>query len=99
MDPAAGDSEKKDLRLPRASGDGPVHWQHTDGASPPLTPPSAAASASALAVFACLQAWRDQLMPDDPPPEFDPDEPRSDGAAVRDPKADGPSRGHLHLVS
>ena len=45
----------------------------------------------ALAVFECLQAlrealwtvygpqvqqaWRDQLMPDDPPPEFDPDEP------------------------
>ena len=45
----------------------------------------------ALAVFDCLhalrealwtvygpqvqQAWRDQLMPDSPPPEFDPDEP------------------------
>ena len=69
--------------------------------SQPLTPPSAAASASALplhwtpeqalAVFECLQAlrealwtvygpqvqqaWRDQLMPDGRPPEFDPDEP------------------------
>jgi hypothetical protein len=45
----------------------------------------------ALAVFECLhllrqamwesygpqvqQAWRDQLLPDRPPPEFDPDEP------------------------
>lgn len=45
----------------------------------------------ALAVFECLQllrqalweaygpevqqAWREQLMPDGPPPEFDPDEP------------------------
>ena len=45
----------------------------------------------ALAVFECLQvlrqalwesygpqvqrAWRDQLVPDGPPPEFDPDEP------------------------
>ena len=57
----------------------------SSGASPwqPLTPPSAAAStvplhwtpAQALAVFECLQAWRDQLMPDSPPPEFDPDEP------------------------
>ena len=73
----------------------------SSGASPwqPLTPPSAAAStvplhwtpAQALAVFECLQAWRealwtvygpkvqqawrDQLMSDSPPPEFDPDEP------------------------
>ena len=53
----------------------PLHW----------TP------AQALAVFECLQAmrqelwaiygpqvqqaWRDQLVPDGPPPEFDPDEP------------------------
>ena len=29
----------------------------------------------ALAVFECLQAWRDQLVPDGQPPEFDPDEP------------------------
>ncbi|MFO0433564.1 MAG: hypothetical protein ACK50G_03705 [bacterium] len=47
--------------------------------------------AQALAVFECLQAlrqalwdaygpqvqqaWRDQLVPDGPPPEFEPDEP------------------------
>lgn len=47
--------------------------------------------AQALAVFECLQvlrhalwstygpevqqAWREQLVPDGPPPEFDPDEP------------------------
>ena len=53
----------------------PLHW----------TP------AQALAVFECMQAlrealstvyapqvqqaWRDQLVPDGPPPEFDPDEP------------------------
>jgi len=53
----------------------PLHW----------TP------AQALAAFECLQAmrqalwavygsqvqqaWRDQLVPDGPPPEFDPDEP------------------------
>ena len=59
--------------------------------SPAVVVPLHWTPAQALAVFECLQAmrqalwvvygpqvqqaWRDQLVPDGPPPEFDPDEP------------------------
>ena len=69
-------SPAQPLTLPNAPASiVPLHW----------TPEQA------LAVFECLhalraalwtvygpqvqQAWRDQLVPDGPPPEFDPDEP------------------------
>ena len=58
---------------------------------PAVTVPRHWSPEQALAVFECLhalrcalwaaygpqvqQAWRDQLVPDGPPPEFDPDEP------------------------
>ena len=58
---------------------------------PTLSVPRHWSPEQALAVFECLhawrcalwaaygpqvqQAWRDQLVPDRPPPEFDPDEP------------------------
>ncbi len=58
---------------------------------PTVTVPRHWSPEQALAVFECLhalrsalweaygpqvqQAWRDQLVPDGPPPEFDPDEP------------------------
>ena len=73
---SSGTSPSQPLTPPIAAASPvPLHW----------TP------AQALAVFECLQAlrealwtvygpqvqqaWRDQLMPDGRPPEFDPDEP------------------------
>jgi len=63
----------------------------SDTSSPAVVVPLHWTPAQALAAFECLQAmrqalwavygpqvqqaWRDQLVPDGPPPEFDPDEP------------------------
>ena len=62
-----------------------------ESSTPMVTVPSHWSPEQALAVFECLhalrsalwaaygsqvqQAWCDQLVPDGPPPEFDPDEP------------------------
>ena len=64
---------------------------NSDPSAPAVVLPLHRTPEQALAVFECLQAmrqalwaiygpqvqqaWRDQLVPDGPPPEFDPDEP------------------------
>jgi len=64
---------------------------NSNPSAPAVVVPLHWAPAQALAVFQCLQAmrqalwavygpqvqqaWRDQLVPDGQPPEFDPDEP------------------------